>query len=345
MRTVLVWINYVFAILILLAYLSAWISPDQLWYLSLLGLFYPVLFFCNVGFVIFWLVTKPSRALISFLALAIGFKYALSFYALPFNHKEIIPSAHLRVVAYNGGNLVAFTKKYKKPDLQVPGKYFQSLQADIFCLQEFSKAQVEVMLRNLDSSYHFEFVPPLGLLTRYPIHQTGYLSLPGSKTPFALWADVGTSDTTTLRVYSIYMPSNRVSTDADQLVKGGDLKEQSTWRKIGRMLLKYRGAANKRLEAYKLMEQELVNLNIPYVLGGDFNDVPQSYLYHQVTQRHTDSFRTHRGLSTTYGGVIPFLRIDYLFASPSLLPLSYKRDKVFFSDHYPIISTFALSKS
>lgn len=345
MKTLLVWVNYVFAFLILLAYLSARISPDKFWYLSLLGLFYPVLFFVNVGFVIFWLATKPSRAIISFLALAIGFQFALSFYALPFQRKDLNIRDQLRVVSYNGGNLVAFTKKNKKPDLHVPGKYFQSLNADIFCLQEFGKAQLEALLKDLDSSYRYEFLPPLAIMTHFPILQTGYLTLRGSNTPFALWADVQTSDTAKLRVYSIYMPSNRVSADADQLVKDGDLKEQTTWRKIGRMLLKYRSAAGKRLEAYQMMDQELANLDVPYVLGGDFNDVPQSYLYHQIIQRHTDSFITHRGLSTTYGGVIPFLRIDYLFSSPGLQPLSYKRDKVFFSDHYPIISTFALSKS
>lgn len=344
MRKLLVGINYVVAILIVLSYVSAWINPENFWYISLLGLFYPVLFFANVGFVLFWLLNKPAYALVSFLALGIGFKHVLSFYALPFQNQAPEIPATLKMVSYNGGNLVAFTKKYKKPDLHVPGRYFKTLGADIYCLQEFSKTQLDVIMQELDSGYHYEMKAPLSIITRYEVQQTGYLTLPGAKVPFALWADLSMPDAGLVRVFSVYMPSNKVSTDADQLVKQGDLKAQTTWRKMGQMVLKYRDAAFRRLTAYQLIQTELAQVNTPYALGGDFNDVPQSYLYHELTRDHTDSFITHRGLATTYGGVIPFLRIDYLFTSPLLKPLSYKRDKVFFSDHYPIISTFALSK-
>lgn len=343
MKKLLVSINYLFAILIILSYLSAWISPEDFWYISFLGLIYPVLFFINGGFVLFWLLNKPAYALISFLTLAIGFRQVVNFYALPFQKSAPAPEVSIKIASYNGGNLVAFTKKYKKPDLHVPGRYFKSLGADIYCLQEFNKNQLEVILKDLDSSYQYTLTAPLSIISRYPLERTGHLTLPGSKTPFALWADLRLPDLGSMRVYSIYMPSNRVSSDADQLVKDGDLKAQNTWRKMGRMILKYRDAATRRLLAYRQLEQELFGLQIPYVLAGDFNDVPQSYLYHQITRHHRDSFITHRGLATTYGGVIPFLRIDYLFAAPPLSPLSYKRDKVFFSDHYPIISTFALS--
>ncbi|MCC8173817.1 MAG: hypothetical protein LIO65_05375 [Odoribacter sp.] len=52
-----------------------------------------------------------------------------------------------------------------------------------------------------------------------------------------------------------------------------------------------------------------------------------------------DSFiQKGRGLGNTYIGEIPSFRIDYILHTQDIETVSYLRDKVVLSDHYPIIA-------
>jgi endonuclease/exonuclease/phosphatase family metal-dependent hydrolase len=44
------------------------------------------------------------------------------------------------------------------------------------------------------------------------------------------------------------------------------------------------------------------------------------------------------GIGTSYNGVIPALRIDYILADKGLKQLAYKRVKPTFSDHFAVFS-------
>ncbi len=81
----------------------------------------------------------------------------------------------------------------------------------------------------------------------------------------------------------------------------------------------------------------------PVILGGDLNDVPFSYTYHQLSKNLQDAFTEKgSGLGITFNGSIPALRIDYLLSSPSFKVLDHKILAEDRSDHFPIISTFQL---
>ena len=79
---------------------------------------------------------------------------------------------------------------------------------------------------------------------------------------------------------------------------------------------------------------------IPFVLAGDYNDTPASYLYQKATKYLVDPYvEQGRGLGTTYHGPFPAFRIDYVLHSPDIDALSYKRVKTHISDHYPVVVT------
>jgi len=336
-------LNIGLVILTLLSYLSPLINPITFWPTSLLGIFYPILFVLNLLFIVLWLVSKPAYALISFLTLALGWRQVQNIYALPLTEHEIPADAStLHVMSYNVAylNRVMSNARHSREDEF--SAYIKEKNPDIVCLQEVNEKTVDFFASLLDSSFTSEIRKPAGILSRYPIRQTGYLFDYAQKV-YALWADIE-YDESLIRVYCLYLQSNQITRDADNLVREGDLQEEKTWSTVATILTKYRSAAQKRAEILPVLEQHLKECPYPYILAGDFNDVPHSYLYHQLSEGLSDSFHFSKGVKFTYGGVIPFLRIDYILATPHWNIYTFDRDQVNYSDHFPIFSTLALAK-
>ena len=75
----------------------------------------------------------------------------------------------------------------------------------------------------------------------------------------------------------------------------------------------------------------------PVIVCGDFNDTPVSYAYRQVRGNLKDAFvESGWGISNTYNGVLPSIRIDYILFDQKIKAVNYNRDKVIFSDHFPV---------
>ena len=69
------------------------------------------------------------------------------------------------------------------------------------------------------------------------------------------------------------------------------------------------------------------------------NEPPSSYTYNVLCKDMQDSFREKAtGIKSTYGGRIPFLRIDYILADTRYEVIDYKTYDVEYSDHFPITS-------
>ena len=59
-------VNLFFILLLLLSYLSLYISPEKYWLLAFAGFVYPVFLLINVFFVLFWLVFLKKYFLLIF---------------------------------------------------------------------------------------------------------------------------------------------------------------------------------------------------------------------------------------------------------------------------------------
>ncbi len=83
----------------------------------------------------------------------------------------------------------------------------------------------------------------------------------------------------------------------------------------------------------------------PVIVAGDFNSVPNSYEYYSLGKDLQDAFLTAgKGSASSFHDYKIPLRIDYIFSSKSIIPLSYKVDQsVKLSDHYPVIAEFLLN--
>ena len=93
----------------------------------------------------------------------------------------------------------------------------------------------------------------------------------------------------------------------------------------------------QREEQANFIAEHIQNSPHPVLVCGDMNDTPNSYAYGQLAKSLKDAFREKgSGLGSTYAGLIPFLRIDYIFTSPNNLVEEFKVVSNSTSDHYPI---------
>jgi endonuclease/exonuclease/phosphatase family metal-dependent hydrolase len=75
----------------------------------------------------------------------------------------------------------------------------------------------------------------------------------------------------------------------------------------------------------------------PVIVCGDFNDTPNSYVYHKLADGMTDAFmESGAGFGNTYLGKVPSFRIDYIFHDATFHSRNFRRESVRFSDHFPV---------
>jgi endonuclease/exonuclease/phosphatase family metal-dependent hydrolase len=128
--------------------------------------------------------------------------------------------------------------------------------------------------------------------------------------------------------------------EIEQILHGEMKPESRTLDKVKETILKHESEWEEKLEPV------VSESSLPMLLAGDFNDIPSSWLYGQVSKHLDDTYRDKgMGICHTYNGDgFPHFRIDYIFHSKEFQTLSYKRIKTDISDHYPVISSLEVAK-
>lgn len=336
----LLFLNIVFVLALFASYMSSYISPEASKIFPLFGLLYPIIFFGNILFIIFWFFYKWTYSLISFAALLIGFSSAQRF--LNFASEQVIKSPDIvEVFSYNvaSGYKVSSTKR----------DYFyqfltEECEGGISFFQE-STAKINNELKSIFPSYHFVQIPKkrATIMSKYPIYKSGYLDFHDSFN-VCVWADINYNGKK-LRIYSVHLQSNGVTSLAEDVRNSGELGDKETWTRVGTMMKKYTQSTIRRNTQVQQILSDIEKLDYPVIVGGDFNDVPQSYLYTQISEKLQDAFlKRGFGMGTSFNGSIPALRIDYIFTDKSFQILNYKTHKVDYSDHFPISSDILIRK-
>lgn len=97
-------------------------------------------------------------------------------------------------------------------------------------------------------------------------------------------------------------------------------------------------------EQISLAREAIETSPYPIIMTGDFNSVPNSYEYYHLGENLQDAFEVAgSGSATSFHDYKFPIRIDYIFASKEIEPVSYKVDRSSkLSDHFPVIATFKL---
>ncbi len=350
-----VWIiNVILIISLILTLLPAFVNGMP--FFAVFGLFFPIVFFANLFFTLFWLMFSWRKAVISLIFILIGFNTFLNHFAFNFGKEDAKPD--FTVITYNvqgfsHNNNLSLLNNVKLDIMN----FLVNRHPDVVCLQEYhSKDQSLISSLKTtgngrsNGSYYFQsyFGPKhkdligMVIFSKFRKVNSGYLKFDGHRT-FCIYSDLIIKGDT-VRVINIHLASLSLKPADIDFISGEAVKEKSgKLKRAKNIYLKLIKAYSLHHKQIKAIMELVNNFNGKVILCGDMNDTPGSYSYNYATQYLTDAFKQKgSGMSVTYADKIPFLRIDYIMTKGNFHTVSYKRSKVFFSDHFPVAAGFCL---
>ena len=354
--------NCVLVFLTLLSCLAPYLHPQKWWFISILGLGFPVLLLLNLLCIAGWLIIlRPRYAWISVAGVVFSIKSILSFFAFHggggFEYKK--KPGSLRVASWNVARFIEL-KRNNNRGSQKRQEMFELIrqqEADVLCLQEFHTSTDSVYYDNIAPVqalgypyYYFSFdrdgdnhYYSSVIFSKIPFIDTGRIRYPRPTLPDVLmYADLPLNGDT-IRVYTTHLQSNQLGKfDYDRIkkIKNG---EDSMVANSKTILGKIRKGFTRRSIQADLVHEVISNAPHPVLFCADLNDVPNSYAYATVKGEMQDAFLEKGfGIGRTFAGLSPTLRIDYIFADPRFRILQFNRLVKFLSDHFMLVTDVEL---
>jgi len=361
--------NIIAAVIFLLACCNSFLHPNKWWFVSLLGLIFPVLLLVVFGFFIFWLFLSSRRwALISLVTMIIGWKNISTLFAfhIAASFKNEKPIGALRVLTWNvrGWDEFITAKPNTSGHWEKMREFLRLQNADVMCFQEFFESHnpkelpdnIAYIQKELNYPYYFfshdyhryDGIYETGVIifSRYPIGNTikqkfeKVANIRASESLIAADIDVNGK---TVRIFTTHLQS--------VLFRGQDFRnieiiknvDDSVFQASKSIIKKLKRAYGFRGNQADLVRRIIDSSDHLNIICGDFNDVPNSYTYFHIRGNMQDAFiKKGFGIGRSYVNLSPTLRIDYIFASPEFKTLQCKNFRLPYSDHHPVIADFQL---
>ena len=314
-------------ILLLLAgtLLNAYIAPQTFGWLNLLSLGFPFLIIVYVLFCVFWIVSFKKRGIVFLLALVLfltPIRRWINFSAPP---KD---KPHLEVLSFNIKNN-GLNKKASE-------SYLNPLKHDVLMLQECGTSETDKPhLQNFPYVVHY---PIISIYSKYKITGHGKI-LNDTNNGHAQYADIEINGKI-IRFVNIYLEPFYLHKSMVRPSKNIDVNEEKAKDLVKRLIPTFK----IHQEQVDKIKDFIGNSPYPIVLGGDFNSVPNSYEYYQLSENLYDAFlESGNSFGTSFHDYKFPIRIDYLFSSKQIKPLNYKINRsIHLSDHFPVSASFLI---
>lgn len=354
------------SLLFLLSCSAWWLEPGTFWWVGILGVGFAFLFFASLALMFFWMAIRSKWFILPFFAMLIGFRPINAFFALhPFTPKKLAkPEAAIRVMQWNVerfDEMKNIPRSGKRKEILA---FIRKQSPDIICMQEFLETHNPALMDpNIayfrDSlgysyySYAMDHRRPDGLyehgvaiFSRFPIINTHRRKFGGPKALQAdesfLTADINVNGQT-IRVLTTHLQSllfAKKDFDAMKEIKANGEVTLDDSRSIFR---KFKQAYNSRQKQAEKIRRALDASPYPEIICGDFNDVPNSFVYNEVRGDRKDVWtRSGFGIGRTFSFISPTLRIDYIFTDPRIKVVQVRNPHPHLSDHFPVIADLIL---
>ncbi len=351
----------------LLACLVPFFSAGKHWFVALLGLVFPLLFFVLIGLLIYWGIRKSRWAILCGVVLLFGCKQILVLFS--FNREKAFTVAKtpetLRVLSWNLSSWGETNRGNKKNYMNAMIHQVKNVNADIICFQEYLyyknsqyRDSIHAVLKEAGYQYAYfaktnyterfytsAVLTAVVIMSKYPIVDTAQFIY--SKEDFAeplIYADIK-KDNQTIRVFTTHLQSLRFENneyDALHVLKEPGMASINQSRSI---LWKLRQGYKKRSLQAELVHTKIEESPYPVILCGDFNDIPNSYAYFTIKGNLQDAFlKKGSGFGRTFRFISPTLRIDYILADKKLRVQQFGKIEVDYSDHYPIMADLTMDE-
>lgn len=358
-------LNIGVGILFLLACCNAWLHPEKWWLIAMLAFIFPILLLLLLLLMFFWLIAAPRLALISLLCLIIGWKNIHAFYGFNpapqnFSVKE---TGSIRIMTWNVRSWDEFSTRrqsasgHRLPMLELVGKQ----KADILCFQEFyepadsARSNIRYIRKTLGYPFVFfsrdyhnhlnKYESGSIIFSRFPMVATSQLRFGTDsirKTGSLIYADLDINGKI-VRVYTTHLQSVLFKPRDFHNVEIIRNAEDSMIEASRSIVKKLKSALALRGHQADTVRKELDKCPYPLVICGDFNDVPNSYVYFHIRGNLRDAFTEKCfGVGRTYIYIAPTLRIDYILPSKNFTVLQTMKFAPPYSDHHAVLTDLRL---
>lgn len=306
--------------------LNAYIPPKVFPWLNLLSLGFPILITGYILLTLFWVFSWKKRAFVFLFVGLLFFNSTIRWINYSPQHNEI---SDLKIVSFNVKNGAFGVKNIES--------FINAQKADVVFLQESGGSRdyiFEGLKKAPDTAIvaifsRFKIIDHKGLIKSNFDHTNVYTY----QTDIQIKGKI-------FRFINIHLKSFKFEKSMVRMDGNNDKDEEKVKNIIKRLIPTFKIHQDLIIPVRKAIESS----PYPVILAGDFNSVPNSYEYYHLSEGLQDAFvKAGSGSATSFHDYKFPIRIDYIFASESIKPLSYKVDRsVKISDHYPVISTFKL---
>lgn len=354
-RKLLTYLTWIVAILLSLANLSVFISPEHFWPIAFLGLLFPFLLILNTALFFYWTIRIRRLLILPLVALLISWPNVQNTFQLSgpqetLSEKRQIPDKKLKIFTYNvqifnllGSNTFGESQK----------KMFQDIKAanpDIICFQEFytnhGKGLDITTIDNLLSAYPYKHVYWISssavakygivIYSKFPIIKKRSIGFQNSYNA-SIYSDIKYKDDT-LRLFNNHLQSIKFNRDDYKFISNqSKFNQKEKLKAVQDISNRLKRAFIKRSNQANLLSQKIEQSPHPVIVCGDFNDTPVSYTYRKIKGKLEDAFvNAGIGFANTYVGKFPSYRIDFVFHSEEMETKSFSVPHIKYSDHYPV---------
>lgn len=331
------------------SYLASYINPNSFVIPSLLGLGYPYLLVANILLLLYWTTRWKKMAWIILSVILLGIPAFMTYYGTNSDKNET-KEHDISILSYNIRYFDIYGWSQKKNTKEKLFEYLNKYKGDVICLQEFSAN--EFMFKKQDiinqlTTYKYNYIyKDMAFFSRIPLSNCGNIKFDKKYTSSCIYCDLLIAGQK-VRLYSIHLESYKMGKQERKF-----MKEMSDGLKSDNITTGVKNITSRLIDANKnrAIQAEQIKTHIsksPYevILCGDFNDTPLSYTYKNLKSGLKDCFiEKGRGLGNTYIGEFPSFRIDYILHTQAFETVSYSRENITLSDHYPVAVKLKIKK-
>jgi vancomycin resistance protein VanJ len=326
---IMYWLNTLVAFMLLASFLLPLLPPKSIPIIPLLSVIVGPLLLLNIGFAFFWLLQLKRKWMLSTLLVVIAYFYFTPFYEIYSTEDPVKSKNKLIVLSHNVRIFNAYEKVIDDVAIsKIISDNNTEVTPDVICIQEYYRGTSHNF-----SEYPYRFIhfrhkkSNLGhaIFSKYPLINKEAFDFEGTQNNIIFSQVIKGNDTIT--VYNLHLNSLGV------LASVSSLQEQDT------SILK-----NRLMHAFRNQQDQVAavlahskTLKHPFIMMGDFNNTPYSYIYDQLRESTKDAFdEKGSGFGTTFWFEWFPMRIDYILTSEEIEVQSFKTLKETFSDHYPV---------
>ncbi|MBK8497917.1 MAG: endonuclease/exonuclease/phosphatase family protein [Flavobacteriales bacterium] len=356
------WLNVAAVAVLLLTYLAPHVSPGTAWPLMLLAFSYPYQLLLHGFLLLWWLVFRRKRMLLTGLALLLGWGHVgdhIGFFGRS-SMPDDVTGAPVKLMSWNVRLFDLYNWDGNERTRDAIFRVLHKQSPGILCLQEYFQSSDKRYFRTREAlarefgfvgmHEHFTFAARndqhFGISTwsRHPIVGKGNVDFGRRTNNVCIWSDIAIGDDT-IRVYNAHLSSYHFGDEDYRFIAELDADTQADSLKSGswRILMRLKEGAIHRADEARLIAAHMAHCPYPAVFCGDINDVPMSYAYHLLRNDMDDAFHeSGRGMGGTYVGDLPRLRIDHILHDEAIASWSFRTLPDELSDHLPITAEIAV---